>query len=43
MSVLARARAQLLKMFYISTLLNVPKYLEDCSIYRDIGTVYESN
>ena len=44
MSVLVRARAQLLNMLYISTpeLTIWRKYLEDCSVYIEIGAIYES-
>ena len=45
MSVLARARAQLLSMLYINTheRTTCKKCLEDCSIYIEIGTIYESS
>ena len=41
MSVLARAPAQLLNM-YAPEHTTWTKYLEDCSIYIEIGSMYES-
>ena len=40
-SVLAGARAQLLNVLYISTTKG--KYLQDCSIYKELGTIHESS
>ena len=44
-SVLARARAQLLNMLhqYTPERTTWRKYLEECSIYIEIGTMYDSS
>ena len=42
----ARMRAQLSNMLYINAHLSVPhekKYEEDCYVYIEIGTTYESS